>query len=250
MAGHSKWANIKHRKAAQDKKRSKRFTRILKELQVAVRQGLPDPDANPSLRLAMQNARGAGIPKDTVERVIAKAQGKDAQDLTPQTYECYGPAGVGLVIEAMTDNLNRTIANLRATLSKMGGSLGTSGSLRFIFDQKGVFELPLPSTDSAENVELALIEGGAEEIEKLEEKWEVITAFTDFGNMQKTLEELAIEAISAEIQWIPNTHKHIALADAMKLFKLIEKLEDDDDISRVFHNLELTDEIAAELEKE
>ncbi len=245
MAGHSKWANIKHRKAAQDKKRSKRFTRILKELQVAVKHGLPDPESNPALRLAIQNAKGAGIPKDTVERVIAKAQGKDAQDLTLTTYECYALGGVGLVVETMTDNANRTIANLRATLGKMGGSLGTTGSLRFIFEQKGVFEIPKPAETSAEKVELELIEGGAEDIEKFEDHWEVITAFTDFGSMQKGIEQLEVEAISAEVQWIPNTYKSLSHDEGVKVLKLIEKLEEEDDVSRVFHNLEMKEELVA-----
>lgn len=141
MAGHSKWANIKHRKGAQDKKRAKIFTRILKEITVAARDGGPDAEANPTLRLAIQNAKGANIPKDTIERAVNKGSGSDADNLQFLTYEGYGPFGVAVFLECMTDNINRTVANIRSVFSKAGGSLGTNGSLNFIFNQKGVFEI-------------------------------------------------------------------------------------------------------------
>ena len=147
MAGHSKWANIKHRKGAQDKRRAKVFTRILREIMISVKVGTPDPDANPRLRLAIQNAKGANIPKDTIQRNIDKASGKDADNYSEPTYEGYGPSGIAVFVECATDNLNRTVQDVRMVFNKYGGNLGTNGSLSFIFYRMGVFTIPKGNLD-------------------------------------------------------------------------------------------------------
>lgn len=244
MAGHSKWANIKHRKAAQDKRREKKFTKILKDIQIAAKNGLPDPMANPPLRLAIQNAKGVNIPKDTIDRAIAKATGAGSQNLQYVTYEANGPGGVGIFIEATTDNINRTVANIRAILSKGNATLGTNGSLAFIFEQQGYFVFPVSGVSiSGDDFELAMIDGGAIEIERIEDNWEVYTGFQDFGQMQKQLENMGITPSGSELVRVPKVMKKLEPNDAMKVLRLIEKLEDDDDISSVSHNLEITEEI-------
>lgn len=245
MAGHSKWANIKHRKAAQDAKRAKVWTRIIKEITIAARDGGGDVDTNPSLRLAIQNAKGANMPKDTMERAIKKGVGGEGANLQPVTYEGYGPNGIAIVVEAMTDNINRTVANVRSIFSKSGGSLGTNGSLSFIFDQKGIFTIAKESLEGkdSEEMELHFIEGGAEDIEETDENMIITTSFEDFGNMQKKLEEIGIEASSAEIQRIPNNTSAIDVESAQKVLATIEKFEEDDDVTNVYHNLELTEEL-------
>lgn len=249
MAGHSKWANIKHRKGAQDKRRAKVFTRCIREITLAARDGNPDPEANPALRLAIQNAKGANIPKDTIERAIQKGKGGEAQGLEPLTYEGYGPGGVGIILEVFTDNINRTVANIRTVFNKMGGNLSTNGSLDFVFSRNGVFEIPsseLSGKDRA-SIELELIDGGAEEIEFTEHGLTIYTAFKDFGLMQKTLEKLNLTAGSAEIRRIPNDTVALPLEEAKHILKMIDRFEEDDDISTVYHNLELTEELEASL---
>jgi len=252
MAGHSKWANIKHRKAAQDKKRGKLWTRIIKEIMLATRDGSPDVETNPKLRLAVQNAKGANIPKDTIERAIKKASGEDGSTLLETTYEGYAPHGVAVFVECTTDNLNRTVAAVRSIFTKNGGSLGTNGSLEFIFNRKGVFTLLKEALGEwdIEELELELIDGGAEEVEDAEEILLIYTAFEDFGNMQKKLEALNLEVQNAELQRISTTSKTLSMEEAKQVLKLIDRFEDDDDIQNVFHNLEMTDELAEALEAE
>ena len=249
MAGHSKWANIKHRKAAQDAKRSKVWTRIIKELTIASRDGGPDPDSNPALRLSIQNAKGANMPKDTMERAIKKGSGAEAANLQSLTYEGYAPHGIALFIEATTDNLNRTVANVRMVFNKYNGSLGTNGSLSFIFDTKGVFTIDNEQleTKNADELELELIDGGAEEVEKDEEITTIYTSFDDYGNMQRKLQELDIESKSTEIQQIPKTTTALDTEQALEVLNIVEKFEELDDIQAVYHNLELTDELLAKL---
>lgn len=249
MAGHSKWANIKHRKAAQDARRSKIWTRIIKDLTIAARDGGSDPVSNPALRLAIQNAKGANMPKENVERAIKKGSGAEAANLQELTYEGYGPGGVGIFVEATTDNLNRTVANVRLYFSKYGGSLGTNGSLSFVFSRKGIFEIPTSEIKKhqPEELELALIEGGAEDMHFTEDMLIVTTNFEDYGNMQHTLGELNIIASNTQLQRIPLTTKRLELEEAKKVLTLIDKLEEDEDISSVYHNLELTDELAESL---
>jgi YebC/PmpR family DNA-binding regulatory protein len=249
MAGHSKWANIKHRKAAQDAKRSKVWTRIIKELTISARDGGPDPDTNPPLRLAIQNAKGANMPKDTMERAIKKGAGDEAKNLAEVTYEGYAPNGIAIVIEATTDNLNRTVANIRSIFNKYEGSLGTNGSLSFIFDQKGVFTIESRqfSGRDKEELELEFIDGGAEEVEWDSELTIITTSFEDYGNMQTKLSDLGIEVKSTEMQRIPSTTTTLDVNASKKILNIIEKFEEDEDVQAVYHNLELTDELMASL---
>lgn len=245
MAGHSKWANIKHRKAAQDAKRSKIFTKLIKEITVATKESGADPEMNPRLRLAIQNAKGANMPKDTIERAIKKGAGADAADYHELTYEGYAPNGVAVIVECSTDNTNRTVANVRAVFNKNNGSLGKSGSVEFMFERKGVFNFDISEDTDSEELELELIDGGAEELE-IEEGFAVVTcAMEDFGSVQGKLDELKIEVKEAGLQRIPNVTKQIEDEDALKaVLKVIDALEDDDDVNKVYHNLEITDEQA------
>lgn len=252
MAGHSKWANIKHRKGEQDKKRAKIFNRISKEIIVATRDGGPDPEDNPPLRTAIQNAKGANMPKDKIERAIKKGTGDDqSQQLQHVSYEAYAPGGVGIFIEALTDNINRAVSDIRATLTKHGGSLAKNGSLEPIFERKGVFTIARESMGEmdAESFEMELIDGGAEEVVEQDEHFIVYTGFKDFGPMRDKLEELGIESKSAKLERVPITNTPLDVEDAQKVLKLIDKLEDLDDVDTVYHNLELTEELQAELEK-
>ena len=250
MSGHSKWANIKHRKGAQDKRRGKLFTRIIKDITIAAKSGGENADSNTSLRLAMQNARGANLPKEKVENAIKKASGADAANYQELTYEGYGNGGVAVFIETATDNVNRTVANIRSIFMKSGGNLGTNGSLSFVFAHKGIFIVPKEQLKgkNEDELEFELIDGGADDIEKAEENWEITTSFENFGAMQKKLEELGIEVENASLQRIALNYKSLPVSEALKFLKMIEKLEEDDDINTVYHNLELTDELIKELE--
>ena len=252
MAGHSKWANIKHRKAAQDKKRAKVWTRIIKEITIAARDNGPDLDSNPALRLAVQNAKGANLAKDTIERAIKKGSGAEAANLQTYTYEGYAPHGIAIFVEATTDNLNRTVAAVRSIFTKSGGTLGTNGSLSFIFDTKGVFTIDNTALEgkNEDSLELELIDGGAEDVEKDDEITVIYTSFEDYGAMQSKLAELEIEAQSTEIQQIPKTTTTLSINDAQEVLKIIDKFEDDNDVQCVYHNLELTEELIAILEEQ
>lgn len=252
MAGHSKWATIKRKKGALDAKKGKIFTKIIKEISIAIKEGgSPDPDANPRLRLAIANARGVNMPKDNISRAIKKAADKDSESYQEVSYEGYGPGGVALFVEATTDNINRTVSNIRAIFNKSGGSLGTNGSLEFMFDRKGVFSIPTSAIEGKDmdEFEMELIDGGAEEVEKEDDFITIYTSFEDFGGMQRKLEELGIEAESQELQRIPKLTKTLGLEEAKKVLSVIEKFEDDDDVNNVFHDMEMTDEIAAALEE-
>jgi YebC/PmpR family DNA-binding regulatory protein len=250
MSGHSKFANIKHRKGAQDAKRGKIFTRIIKEITIAVKEGGgPDADTNPSLRRAIANSKGANMPKDTVDRAIKKAAGADSDNYQEITFEGYGPNGIGFFIECTTDNTNRSVANVRSIFSKNGGELGKNGSLEFIFDRKGVFVLDRETIKmDVENLEMELIDGGAEDIEIEDDLITVYTDFADFGLMSTTLENLEIEPKSAELQRIPNNTNELPIDKAKSILNLVDKFEEDDDVQNVFHNLEITDELIDALE--
>jgi len=252
MAGHSKWANIKHRKGAQDKKRAKVFTRALKEISVAVKEGGPDEDSNPRLRLAIQNAKSNNVPKDTIERAVHKASGADADNYEEVAYEGYGPHGIAIYVECTTDNINRTVSSVRSIFNKYGGSLGTNGSLDFIFTPKGVFTIEREkiADRDKEEFELELIEGGVEELEYEDDFLTVYTAFEDFGKMNQHLENLGVDTKSAEVQRIPNIRKEPELSEAKSILNIIDKFEDDDDVQNVYHDMELTDEIMEALEAE
>jgi YebC/PmpR family DNA-binding regulatory protein len=251
MAGHSKWANIKHRKGAQDKKRAKQFTRAIKEITVAVKEGnSADPETNPTLRNAISNAKGVNMPKDTIERAIKKASGADADNYESVTFEGYGPHGIAIFVECTTDNTNRTVASIRSIFSKNGGSLGTNGSLEFLFDRKGVFVLDTNSFEqSSEELELELIDGGALEFERDEDLLTVYTEFTDFGKMSSKLEEINIEPKNAEVQRIPLNTTELPIDQGIQILNLIDKFEDDDDVQNVYHTLEVTDELIESFEE-
>ncbi len=242
MAGHSKWANIKRRKGAQDAKRGKMFTKLIKELTVAAKNGGADPESNPRLRLAIQNAKGANMPKDNIERAINKGAGADSTDYIETTYEGYGSNGVAVFVEATTDNLNRTVSAVRAAFSKYGGSLGTNGSLEFIFDRKGVFSFPQPEGIDFDELTLDLIDAGAEEVEIEDGYFHITCSIEDFGNLQRKLDALKIEPESAEAERIPNTTVALDDEQLAKVYKLIESLEDDDDVQKVYHNIDIKEE--------
>ena len=215
---------------------SRTFTRIGKEITIAVKNGGPDPDMNPRLRVLMQNAKAANMPKDTVERAIKKATDKDAGDYKEIVYEGYGPHGIAIVVETATDNNQRTVANVRSYFTKHGGSLGTSGSLSFLFDHKSVFHVkPNPDTDQ-EELELNLMDYEAE-LEADEEEWVIYGAFEQFANLQKFLEENGLEIISAEFERIPNDYKEVTPEQREAIEKLLDKFEDDEDVQNVFHNM-------------
>ncbi len=252
MAGHSKWANIKHRKGAQDKKRAKQFTRAIKEISVAVKEGGgPDPESNPGLRNAISNAKGVNMPKDTIDRAIKKASGADADNYESVTFEGYGPNGIAIFVECTTDNTNRTVAAVRSIFSKNGGNLGTNGSLEFLFDKKGVFVLEKEKIEmNLEEFELELIEGGATKIEKEEDLITVYTNFGDFGLMSSKLGEMNMETKNSEVQRIPINTVELPIEDAKKILNLVEKFEDDDDVQNVYHNLEITDELIEAMDEE
>lgn len=241
MAGHSKWANIKHRKGAQDKRRGKLFTRLMREVSMAAREGLPDPAANPRLRLAIQNAKGANIPKDTITRAIEKASGKESTAYVEPTYEGYGPGGVAIFVECATDNLNRTVQDVRMVFNKYGGNLGTNGSLAFLFERMGIFIIPADNRAEDDFI-LELIDAGANDVELADDKFIASVSFENFGEFQRKLEQLGVEAENATLQRIPHETVILDEETARKALKLIESLEDLDDVQEVFHNLELSED--------
>ena len=246
MSGHSKWSTIKRKKGAADAKRSKMFSKIVKDITVAVKDGGSDPDSNPRLRMAITNAKGVSMPKDNIQRAISKGSDKDAANFLELTYEGYLSNGIAVYIECTTDNQQRTVSNIRSVFNKYSGNLGTNGSLSFLFERKGVFSVPKGELD-AEEFELEMIDGGAEDIEMEEGFFSITTAMEDFGNMQKKLEEMGIEPESAELQRIPHETVKLYNEGAKKILKVIEIFEDDDDVQNVFHNLEITDELMAEI---
>ncbi|MGK7395600.1 MAG: YebC/PmpR family DNA-binding transcriptional regulator [Candidatus Cyclobacteriaceae bacterium M3_2C_046] len=241
MSGHSKWSTIKRKKGAIDAKRGKLFTKLIKEISIAAREGGGDPEANPRLRLAIQNAKGSNMPKDNIERAIKKATGSDATEYFETSYEGYGPHGVAVFVECTTDNLNRTVSSVRSLYNKYGGSLGTKGSLEFIFDRKGIFNIPVPEGADEEEFILELIDAGAEDVEVEEGYYEVTCAMEDFGSIQKKLESMNVEAENAELQRIPKTQVELDDDAFQKVMKLIEALEDDDDVQKVYHNINVTE---------
>ena len=239
MAGHSKWANIKRRKGAQDAKRGKQFTKVIKEIHVAVKTGGDDPDGNPRLRLAIQSAKAVNMPKDNVERAIKKASGADSADYIETTYEGYAPHGVAVMLECATDNNTRTVQNVRSVFNKYGGSLGTNGSVDYLFETKGVFTLKLPENYNEEELMLEIIDAGAEDVEFEEDMAVVTCAKDDFGNMQKKLDGMDVEIENGELQRIPGTTVELGDEEFKSVMKLIDAMEDDDYVQKVYHNLEI-----------
>lgn len=215
---------------------AKAFTRIGKDIAIAVKQGGPLPENNPKLRMAIQNAKGVNMPKDRVESAIKRASSKEEKDFQEVTYEGYGPHGVPILVECATDNPTRTVANIRLHFSKNGGSMGNSGSVSFMFDRKGVFKFDYDKLNLDE-LELDLIDAGADEIERADEEIIVYTKFTEFGHMQKFLESKNLEPKSSELQYIPATTKELNEEEQDEVLKCVEALESDDDVQQVYHNL-------------
>lgn len=248
MSGHSKWSTIKRKKGALDAKRGKLFSRIVKEIQIAVKEGGASPEGNPRLRLAIQNAKGANMPKDNVDRAINKASHEGA-NLQEVTFEGYAPHGVAVFLECLTDNNQRTVGNIRAIFNKRGGRLETNGSLAFIFERKGVFTVPKGDINP-DDFELELIDAGVEDIELNDDVFEITCSVKDFGKIQKKLDELGVKIENAQLQRIPNDTKKLDLESAQKVLKIIEEFEDVDDVQNVYHNLEMTDELMKAMEEQ
>jgi len=244
MAGHSKWANIQHRKGRQDAVRAKMFSKFSKEITVAARMGEPDPDKNPRLRLAVKEARASSMPKDNIDRAIRKAIGGEAETYEEIRYEGYGPNGVAIIVEAMTDNRNRTASNVRSTFTKRGGNLGETGSVSFMFDRMGqiVYE-----AGDADTVMEAAVDAGAEDVESGEDGHVVWCAAEDLNAVSTALETALGEASSTRLVWRPQTLTELDFEAAQSLMKLIEALEDDDDVQSVTANFEISDEVMARL---
>lgn len=245
MSGHSKWSTIKHKKGAADQKRAKIFTKIIKEITVSAQLGGLDADANPRLRSAIQNAKGMNMPKDTIDRAISKAD-RDASNWVETTFEGYLPHGIAIFVECLTDNNNRTVSSVRAIFTKCGGNLGTNGSLTFLFDRKGIITVPKGEMDP-EEFELEMIDVGVEDIDLEEEMFMITTPLEEFHNAQKKLQELRMESESAELQRIPHETKELSKEASVQILKIVEKFEDDDDVQNVYHNMEITDELIAEM---
>jgi YebC/PmpR family DNA-binding regulatory protein len=246
MAGHSQFKNIMHRKGRQDAVRSKIFSKLAREITVAAKMGTPDPAMNPRLRLAIQNAKAQSLPKDNIQRAINKASGGDSENYEEVRYEGYGPGGVAVIVEALTDNRNRTASNVRAAFTKAGGALGETGSVGFMFSRVGEITYPLAKGSPDAMMEAAIM-AGAEDVSSDEEGHYIICAFEDIGEVSKALEEALGEAESIKAIWKPQTTAPVDEDKAGSMLKLIAVLEDDDDVQNVYANFEVSDEVMAKL---
>ncbi len=247
MAGHSKWANIQHRKGRQDKLRSKLFSKLAKEITVAAKMGDPDPEKNPRLRMAVKEAKVKSVPKDVIDRAIKKSQGGDAETYDEIRYEGYGPNGIALVVEAMTDNRNRTASNVRSYFTKSGGDMGQTGSVSFMFDRVGEIVYPASAGD-ADTVMLAALEAGADDVESDDEGHWIYCADTALNEVSSALEASLGESDTAKLIWKPQAPTEVTdLETAQKLMRLIDTLEDDDDVQNVTGNFDISEEVAAQL---
>jgi YebC/PmpR family DNA-binding regulatory protein len=246
MAGHSQFKNIMHRKGRQDAVRSKMFSKLAREITVAVKGGLPDPSMNARLRLAIQNAKAQSMPKDNIERAIKKGSGADGENYEEVRYEGYGPGGVAVIVEALTDNRNRTASNVRSTFTKAGGALGETGSVSFSFDRVGEIGYK-PTAGDADKVMEAAIEAGAEDVTSDEDGHYIICGFEDIGEVSKALETTLGEADTVKAIWKPQNTVPVDEERAQSLMKLIDTLEDDDDVQNVYTNFEVSDEVMAKL---
>jgi YebC/PmpR family DNA-binding regulatory protein len=243
MSGHSKWASIKHKKAAVDAKRGKLFTKLMKEITVAAREGGGDPDANPRLRTAVANAKAGNMPNDTIERGILKGTGQlPGATYEEITYEGYGPQGVAIIVEVVTDNRNRSTSDLRFIFSKNGGNMGEKGCVAWMFDKKGLIIVDKDKADEDELMMMAL-EAGAEDMKSGDDSFEITTAPEDFESVRSAIQEAEIEMILAEISMIPQTTVKLDGNEALKLMKLMESLEEHDDVQNVYANFDIPDEI-------
>ncbi len=248
MSGHSKWSTIKRKKGAEDAKRGKVFTKIAREIAIAARKGGPDPESNAALRLAMDKARAANMPKDNVERAIHRGAGigDDAVEMEEIVYEGYGPHGVALVISVVTDNRNRTLADLKYILSRNHGNLASAGSVTWQFSQKGYVEVNAEGADY-EEVFLVAADAGADDVQQEEDIFAVYTPREELAIVANALEDTGYSVEERELIWMPHNEVEVSIEEALQVMSLIEKLEDLDDVQRVASNLSLTDEVAAAL---
>ena len=247
MAGHSKWANIQHRKGRQDAIRSKLFSKLAKEITVAAKMGDPDPEKNARLRLAVKEAKSNSVPKDVIDRAIKKSQGGDAENYDEIRYEGYGPDGIAIIVEAMTDNRNRTASNVRSYFTKHGGDMGQTGSVAFMFDRVGEIMYPASAGD-ADTVMMAALEAGADDVESDDEGHWIYCADTDLNEVSIALEASLGESESAKLVWRPQAATEVTdLETATKLMKLIDTLEDDDDVQNVTGNFDISEAVATQL---
>ena len=246
MAGHSKFKNIMHRKGAQDKKRAAQFSKLSREITVAAKMGMPDPDMNPRLRAAVLAARAQLMPKDNIQRAIDKASKGDAENYEEIRYEGYGPGGVALIVEALTDNRNRTATNVRTAFAKNGGNLGASGAVSHGFERLGLIEYPASAGDEEKVLEAA-IEAGADDVESDDDGHQIWVAMDSLHPVARELEKTLGEAEAVKLAWKPNLRSAVSEDDAATLLKLIDTLDDDDDVQTVWGNYEIPDEVMEKL---
>ena len=249
MAGHSKFNNIKHRKGAQDKKRAAQFSKLSREITVAAKTGMPDPDFNPRLRLAVNSAKAVSMPKDNIQRAIDKASASEGDDYNEVRYEGFGPGGVSLIIETLTDNTNRTFTNVRTIMSRNGGNLGESGSVSHGFERVGYIQYPASVGDEDKVLEAAM-EAGAEDISSDDDGHEIWTAMEDLHEVSGALEKALGDAESVKLAWRPSVQVEVDHEQAETLLNLIDLLEEDDDVQTVWGNYEVSDEIMEKLSAE
>ena len=246
MAGHSKFKNIQHRKGAQDKKRAKIFSRLAKEITVAAKMGMPDPDSNPRLRTAIIAARAQNMPKDNIERAIKKSADADGENYDEVRYEGFGPGGIGVIVETLTDNRNRTASDVRSTFSKSGGNMGETGSVSFMFDRVGSIEYG-PDAADAETVFEAAIEAGAEDVVSGEDGHEIICSMEDLHGVVDVLAGVLGEPQAASIVWKPQNDVPVDAEAAEKVLKFMDALDDLDDVQNVYANFDIADEVMEKL---
>ncbi len=246
MAGHSQFKNIMHRKGRQDAVRSKIFSKLAREITVAAKMGLPDPTMNPRLRLAVQNAKAQSMPKDNIERAISKATANEGDNYEEVRYEGYGPGGVAVIVEALTDNRNRTASTVRTAFTKSGGALGETGSVSFMFDRVGEVVYPVAAGDADAVMEAAIM-AGADDIQSDDNGHTITCAFENIGDVSKALEDTLGEAETVKTVWKPQTTAPVDEEKAQSVLRLIETLDDDDDVQNVYANFEVDDETLAKL---
>lgn len=247
MSGHNKWANIKHRKSAQDAKRSQMFTKLIRELTIAAREGGGDPESNPRLRTAIENAKAANMPKDKIESAIKKGTGElEGEELSEIMYEAYGPGGVALLISVVTDNKNRAAQEVRHVLSKWGGSLAESGAVSWNFERKGLITVPKEEVEDIDELMMMVIDSGAEDLNENTDPIEIVTAPENLTQVRSALKEAGF-TVTENLAFLPKTTVKLPEEDAEKLLKLLNALDDMDDVQEVFGNYEIDDEVMERL---
>ena len=252
MSGHSKWATTKHQKAAKDAKRGKLFAKLIKNIEVAARTGGGDPDGNPTLFDAIQKAKKSSVPNDNIDRAVKRGSGLEAGGADWQTimYEGYGPNGVALLIECLTDNRNRAAAEVRTALTRNGGQLADPGSVAYVFDRKGVVIVPKTEGQGEDDILELVLDAGADEVNDNGDTWEIVSEATDVVAVRTALQDAGVEYDSAEASWVPNLQVPLDLEGARKMIRVIEALEDSDDVQDVFANGDIPDDVLAQLEDE